>query len=486
MSENPYNPLQPTSDPLLFYGREETLAAIQLHLVSGTNRHAVTIFGQRGMGKSSLLSQVPLNIDERFVCVYIDLNQVELDDVSGFIAAVVDQIRAMLEVIEASTLRLPSFPDAADVDLLDWLAGEYLEVVLAAIRRSRHMVLMFDDVHLLFDAMDTGNLPAHLMTFLSVLLDRYDRLNMIAALDITYETRALQTAPFDNAQFHHRLTNLTPEIAEAIVTKPVEEFYAFEPPALRRVLELAGGHPFHLHSICRLIYRLYEQERRVLTIAMVDIEAVYPAALEQAGDIVRPLWEHIRPNERLALTALLDLRKHNPHEHFAADGLREWLSKTDYPLNTVQLAAALRGLEYLGIVQTNDQGEYAFSAGIQADWLTAYIVDAPAETVRRPPALLPKPRFSRRTLVMIALGPIVAVILLGLAFLLNGDDEVDNPSNSTATLQLDIEATRQADFVTQTAAAATYTATPTTTPTTTWTPQPSFTPTSEPPRRFGG
>ncbi|KAB2855450.1 MAG: AAA family ATPase, partial [Anaerolineae bacterium] len=235
MSENPYNPLQPTSDPLLFYGREETLAAIQLHLVSGTNRHAVTIFGQRGMGKSSLLSQVPLNIDERFVCVYIDLNQVELDDVSGFIAAVVDQIRAMLEVIEASTLRLPSFPDAADVDLLDWLAGEYLEVVLAAIRRSRHMVLMFDDVHLLFDAMDTGNLPAHLMTFLSVLLDRYDRLNMIAALDITYETRALQTAPFDNAQFHHRLTNLAPEIAEAVVTEPAKELYAFEPPALRRV-----------------------------------------------------------------------------------------------------------------------------------------------------------------------------------------------------------------------------------------------------------
>ncbi|MBI5928354.1 MAG: AAA family ATPase [Chloroflexi bacterium] len=482
MSENPYNPLQPTRDPLMFFGREETLAAIQLHLVSGTNRHAVTILGQRGMGKSSLLSQIPLNIDERFVCVYIDLNQVELEDVTGFVAAVVDQIRAMLEVIEASTLRLPAFPNAADVDLLDWLAGEYLEVVLAAIRRSRHLVLMFDDVHLLFEAMEAGNLPAHFMTYLAVLLDRYDRLNMIAALDITYEARALQTPPFDNAQLHHRLTNLSPEQAEAVVTKPVEGLYEFEPPALRRVLELTGGHPFHLHSLCRLIYRLYEQERRVSTIAMVDIEAVYPAALEQAGDIVKPLWEHVRPNERLALTSLLDLRQHNPNEQFAPDALREWLSKTEYPLNGVQLAAALRGLEYLGIVQTNQQGEYAFSSGIQADWLTAYIVDAPAETVQRPPKLMPKPRLSRHTLTMIALGPVAAAIILGLALVLNDDDPSNDRSASTATLQLDIEATRQSDYVTQTAAAATSTATPTAT----WTPQPTFTATPQPPRRFGG
>lgn len=480
MSENPYNPLQPTRDPLLFVGRDETLAAIQLHLVSGTDHHAVTIFGQRGMGKSSLLSQIPLNIDERFVCVYIDLNQAELDDVSGFVAAVVDQIRAMLEIIEASTLRLPAFPAAAEVDHLDWLAGEYLEVVLAAIRRSRHLVLMLDDVHLLFDAMDTGNLPSHLMTYLAVLLDRYDRLNIIAALDITYETRALQTPPFDNSQFHHRLTNLAPEQAEAVLTKPVEGFYEFEPPALRHVLELSGGHPFHLHSFGRLIYRLYEQERRVSTIALVDIEAVYPAALEQAGDVVKPLWEHIRPNERLALTALLDLRRHNPAEQFSPEALREWLSKTDYPLNAVQLAAALRGLEYLGIVQTTHHGEYAFSSGIQADWLTTYIIDAPAETVQRPPGLLPKTRLPRRTLLLITLGPVAIAVLLVLMLVLNDEDNSTNRAISTATLQLDIEATRQSEFQTQTAVAATHTPTPS------WTPEPTLTPTPEQTRRFGG
>lgn len=478
MTENPYNPLQPTSDPLLFYGREETLAAIQLNLVSGTNRQALTILGQRGMGKSSLLTQIPLNIDERFVCVYIDINQVELDDVTGLVAAIVDQTRAMLDVIEASTLRLPAFPDTADpnVDLLDWLAGEYLDVVLSAIRRSRHLVLMLDDVHLLFDAMDAGNLPAHFMTYLAVLLDRYDRLNIIATLDITHESRALQTPPFNNSQLHHRLTNLSPEIAEAVVAEPVQEFYQFEPPALRRVLELAGGHPFHLHSLGRLIYRLYEQERRVSTIAMVDVEAVYPAALEQAGDIVKPLWEHLRPNERFALTALLDLRDHNPHEDFAPEALREWLSKTDYPLNEVQLAAALRGLEYLGIVQVNQQGEYAFSSGIQADWLKSYIVDAPAETLSRPPVLQNRlyhlNRLPRRTIALAAAVPVIAAILLLLAIVLNDDDNRDNenPVAPTATLQLDIDATRASELLTQTAEA--FTETPPATPT--------------PPRRFGG
>ena len=131
MIENPYNPFQPTTDPMYFYGRSNAIAFLQLNLSGRLTRHGLVVLGAQGIGKTSLLRHIPLVVDERYPSIYIDLSAIELDSVVSFVAAVVDQTRTMMNVIQASTYRLPSFPDPTNpyTDLLTWLANDFLDVV---------------------------------------------------------------------------------------------------------------------------------------------------------------------------------------------------------------------------------------------------------------------------------------------------------------------------------------------------------------------
>ncbi len=310
MDTNPYNPLRPVLDPTLFYGREDALRFLTLHLSGRRTPRALVVLGTHGIGKSSLLGRVPLVVDERYPSVKIDASALEMDNAVAFVATIVDQTRAMMAAIEASTYRLPSFPDVSDpnVNLLGWLADEYLEVVFSAIRRTRHLVLMVDNAHLVLDAMDAGDLPSDFMDYWQNLLDRYEQLDLLFSLDMRYEARALQTPPMNDPNLHYRLPHLATSEARQLITEPVKALYGFEPEALARILLWSGGHPYHLQAIGRLLYRRWEEDRARLNLMTThDLTAIYPAALDMAKNTIAPTWEALRPNERLALIALLDM-----------------------------------------------------------------------------------------------------------------------------------------------------------------------------------
>lgn len=448
MIENPYNPLKPTTDPTVFYGRKDAFSFFQRHLAGAINESALVIIGQRGIGKSSLLSQIPLHIDERYVSIWIDLSLLDMEDEVGLVAAIVDQVRHTMETISASTYRLPDFPDPTDpeVDLLQWLAEEYLEVAITAIRRERHLLIMLDEAHLLFDAVKLGHYPSHFFTYLHDVLQHHERLDIITTLDITYEPQALQTPPFADATRHYRLTHLTVDEAQRLMTEPIHNEYEYDASALARILELAGGHPFHLHSICRLLFRLW-QERAGNVIGFAEVEAVYDAVLDQTDEVMTSLWNYTRPNERLASTALLDLRKHNEGTiAFPLSVMEDWLSNTEFPLNEVQLGAAMRGLEYLGLVTAQSGGNYQFVSALQADWLARQSEFEAEEPPRLTNSFRPQlPSIPRQTWLLVGgvLGLIILLVALGVLSG-GGDDQNNNSSDdqpATSTLIVEPTAT---------------------------------------------
>lgn len=439
MNENPYNPLQSLADPHWFFGREDALAFLHLHLSGRVTEQSLVILGPRGMGKSTLLAQIPLVVDERYPSINIDVEGLDLSDPVALMAAIVDQSRAMMTAIQASTYRLPSFPDPTDpnVDLFTWLAEDYLDVVLAAIRRQRHFVLMLDNAHLLFDAVAAGRFPPFFWDYWQKVLQHHEQLDMLVTLDITYEEQALQTSLFADTTMHFRLTNLDLDAARRLIIEPVADNYSLSSAAVERILDLAGGNPFHLHSICRLIYRRWSETRHVDIMTMTDVEAVYPAALEMASQTIDPLWDQLRPNERLALTALLDLRAQGEGPSIELSAIRTWLSTTDFPLDDVQLAAAFRGLEYWGIVLSDEAGCYSFASGIQADWLARNHSTSATTT----PQIDNGPLTSRFSLVaLVAIGVIVIAIVGGI-LLFSRDDDGTPVESGPATVTLEVPPT---------------------------------------------
>ncbi len=471
---NPYEPHFTADGPVVFVGREDVFAFFRQHLVGAPPAHGLVLIGRAGLGKSAVLHQLERQIDERYRPCIIRLGALDLSGEDHLLAALVEAIHATLEGTGASTYRLPDWPapaeDGTPPDLRGWFKTDYLAVTMSALR-LRHLLLVFDDAHLLFDAIDEGKLPGDLFAYLADLLAAYDRLALVFALDTTHEDRVLGTELLSDPSLHIRLGELSRADAERLVREPVAGMLDYEDEVVEGILSLAGGHPFLLHSVCRLLFRRSEERHHAGPITAHDLTAVHTAVLDQADEIFSPLWRDLTPNERYTLIALVRLDEETPGEAFSFDAVRGWLLGAGYALNNTQLAAALRGLGYNGLAVTQAD-TYALPARLLAEWVRA--------TVGQPPAQSSRPRLRQAAPLGGLALVLVVVIALGAAALgglFGGEDAQDVPATGapTATLALNLEATRQAVFAMQTEQAR-----PTATPTITYTPSLTATPSETP------
>ncbi len=489
---NPYNPLQPATTPAQFVGRAGVFAFFRQYLVGTAHRHALVLIGRRGLGKSAVLRQLPYQLEERTVPCIVSLNTIDLTNDAALFGALADDIHLALEGAGSSTYRLPNWPDDEDAtpdDLRAWFRDEYLDVAMAALR-SRHLLVALDDAHLLFDAIDQGMLDEGLFAYFADLLAAYDRLDFVLALDSTYEERILSIDLTGDPTLHTRLAELPHADAVRLIREPVADTFIFEEGVVERILALAGGHPFLLQSICRLLYRRSEERKHHGPVLLEDVEQLEEAFVDQSDEIFSPLWGNLSQNERATLTALIQLTPRAPDEVVTFDTLLGWLIGAGYTLNRTQIAAALRSLGYEGLIHA-DADSYRLTAGLIAGWVAANVTPPTEETTARSPLHVMQGLTLIGILLVIGIVAALGVAIWAGVFDSDGEKAPAGNDGPTATLSLNIEATRQAEFLTLTerfrptetptrthTPTSTHTATATLTPTHTLTPTVTDTPTS--------
>ncbi len=473
---NPYNPLRPSDNPRAFFGRAEVFAFFRQHFVGTALERPLIVLGRRGLGKSAVLHRLSAQLEDRYRVSVIELVTLAPLDELTLLAALVNAITRTLETTGASTYRLPDWPakapDLPTEELRAWFADEFLNVALAALR-VRHLVLAFDDAHLLWEAAEQSTLSADWWDVLGDWLTRYARLDVVLTFDAAWEDRLLAHPLLNAPTTHIRLQELTPQDAARLVHEPVAEAYTFEDGVVEQILTLAGGHPFLLQAIGFLLFRRSEEHGHAEPISSDDVQAILPAVLDQADTIFAPLWGASTHNERVTLSALVRLSEALDNAPIPFATLYDWLHKAGYELNRTQLAAALRSLGYAGLVHAEGD-TYRLPARLIADWVRA--------NVTPPPPHAHAGSSTRRRALLGTLALLGIVALVGIFALRNAGkpDEtrsgnVRTPDAPTATLALDLEGTRRADFATQTEAAR-----PTATPSATRTRRPSITPSVTP------
>lgn len=429
---NPYHPLSPPDDPTLFFGRQEAIAFLRRWLVGGHNHEAIVLLGRIGMGKTALLHQVAYIVDERYIPVYIPLTELHPIDELALIRQTASLILSRLEAINVDTYRIPAFPteEATLAHWQHWFAEEFLAVATTAIRRDRFLLLLFDDWHLIYEAIDGGVASDNAMGYWGSLLAQYDRLDMILAVDIADEQRALADSFSANIQQHFRLVALDVPTTLQLMIEPLQGAFEYTPQALARLHGLCGGYPFLIHSLCRLIYRHHQQNAYVTHIAPEFIEVLYPAALQETNQVMDSFWENSTPNMQAVMRVLLA----SPHRQLTLEELQTHLVS----LNPTQIVATLRRLDYWGVIQNQSDNMYGFSSGLEADWLSEKIAELDrVEASTRP--FKPSPWVG---LLIVIAGLVLLGGILATGILQDSDDESPiAPPSATFEQQLDVTAT---------------------------------------------
>ena len=405
LEQNPYHPLSPPDDPTLFYGRQQAAAFLRQHLVGAHNRELIVISGRIGMGKTALLNQVAYFVDERYISLHFQLTSASVQDTASLLINLAEAIVACMEAVGASTYRLPPIPEPGleDVDLRHWFVHDFLDVALTAIRRDRFLLLLLDDLQVLFKAMDDGQITGEFIDYLGELLDQHDRLDIVAAIDGAYEKRLLNYARTGNINLHYRLQPFDEAAARQLIIEPVENVYQYTDETIAKILSLCGGYPFLLHSVCRLIYRYRENSPGVRFITPDMIDAVYTAVLEETGEVMEDFWQQATPNMKHVLHLLLEFRHQNPDSPVPLATLKSAARRVK--LNETQLLSALRQLEYEYIVTASMDGDYAFSTGLEADWFAAGQTEADTDSKTGTPDI---------ARIAAGIAVIAAVIVMGL------------------------------------------------------------------------
>lgn len=282
--DNPYIfgvPL--TEQQEIFVGRTDIAARIE-QLLLDPRRPPLLLYGQRRMGKTSLLRNLGRLLPSTIVPLFVDGEQISgagdypdlLYGVARAMARSAEQQRGFI----LPALSRQALADSPFVRFNEWL--DEIERALDA-RGQNVALLALDEFEAIDDVLHKGRFDeTDFLRLLRHLIQHRPRFKVLLA-----SSHALE-------HFHHwagylinvqvvKIGYLEEAEARQLVERPVEGFaLQYEPAASQRVLELARGHPHLLQLLCYEIVTLKNEHppatRRLATLA--DVETAATRALE--------------------------------------------------------------------------------------------------------------------------------------------------------------------------------------------------------------
>ncbi|HLO86741.1 MAG TPA: ATP-binding protein [Nostocaceae cyanobacterium] len=279
---NPYIIAVPlTLEQVIFTGRDDIGLRIE-QLILDRRRPPLLLYGQRRMGKTSLLYNIGNLLPINIIPILVDLQgaPASASDYTGFLY---NLAKGMINFTKKqSALKLPHLTreDLADdpfTEFDEWL--DEVEEILA----ENTALLMLDEFEALDTAISKGRFDeADILGMLRHLIQHRPKFKLLLAGSHTIEEYQRWASYLINVQVVH-ISYLKEQEARQLIEAPVQDFtLRYEPEAVTRVLQFTRCHPFLVQLLCGEIITLKnEQDPSIRRLArLADVEAGVREALK--------------------------------------------------------------------------------------------------------------------------------------------------------------------------------------------------------------
>ena len=328
---NPYIPAtplelrRPSSADNLFVGRGDVSRFIEQQLARPDQRTALLLQGQRRMGKTSALKQLPNLLNSRYLPVYFDAqNPAMRGNINGLMAAIADEIYAVmsrhvyrlprLETAHWNENPRPSASRSADprgsgevFAIFDrWL--KKAEAVLE--KEDRILLLTFDEYEVFDKSFTEGKLDQELLNYFRSLIQHRPRVALLFS--------GVRHFSENKHDWSHYMVNvktqvisfLSAEEARLLITQPLPDFPGQEVYAdsavIEEIIQVTGCQPFYVQAVCSaLIDQLNSQNRTRADVS--DIEIAIDSTLDSFRDYFTDAWRMLSPSEQKLLAGLVEI-----------------------------------------------------------------------------------------------------------------------------------------------------------------------------------
>jgi uncharacterized membrane protein YraQ (UPF0718 family) len=336
----PYVTGMPLKTDHLFVGRQDVFEYIQEHLFGAYQNNVIVLHGQRRTGKTSILYRLKTVLRDTHIAVLVDMQGKAARGTVDFLYSLADDITYELEE-QGITVDLPPRLDFADSPEFffrsRFLRGVY-EVLPPVVLEARvpmgepkraperapdasgdavgerqstgakkHLLLMFDEFEELQKRVEDGKLDAEVFPFLRNLMQHEAPLDFVfAGTHKLEELGAEYWSILFNIASYKKITFLSHDDAQRLITAPVSPHLEYDPLAIERIIGVTGGHPYFTQVVCHELVSYHNETQRSYLTAN-DVEAVLDRIVERGEAHFKFIWAESSANERLVLLALAEL-----------------------------------------------------------------------------------------------------------------------------------------------------------------------------------
>ncbi len=271
-------------------------------------RVGLVIYGQRRIGKSSILLHLRERLPHSLLPVYLNLQQLMADTTGGFLRAVGNEIVKQLGDKLADP---PAPPSAEEFDREPFLSlNQLLDEIERRLATGQRVLLSFDEFEELEQRVRAGRIEKEIFAYLRGVTQTGRGFALLFAGLHTLEqmTREYWNPFFQSVQTV-RIGYLSELDARQLITDPIDRFpLAYDEEAIDRITEVTNAHPYLAQSVCHnLVNRLNDPLYRSNRATAEDVDAVLERTLESSGYYFDDyVWGWSNPDERLALALIAE------------------------------------------------------------------------------------------------------------------------------------------------------------------------------------
>lgn len=356
--ENPYIAGNPVGNTSAFVGRHDVLEAV-LRILRHPNQNAIVLYGQRRIGKTSVLQYLNARLPEEgpFRPVYFDLQ----DKAVWRLSRVLEDLAAVI----SHTLNRP-VPDLGD-DPEAAFHKDWLPKVLDNLWETESLVLLFDEFDELTDpsAQQAAatffpylrtllNIDVHRLQFVFVLGRNIDDLSTIAP-SLFKSTEARRVSLLDKE-----------DTVKLVQLSQKDNSLAWPDQAVERVWELTHGHPFLTQQLCSYVWERVHlvDTTSTPTVSPEDVDSAIPTTLDASLNTLKWLWDGLPPAERVVISVLAETGP----DAITKDQLEEVLRESGVRVLIRELQNAPQLLQDWDLIEPVDGG-FRFRVELLRRWL---------------------------------------------------------------------------------------------------------------------
>ncbi|BAY82955.1 hypothetical protein NIES267_24410 [Calothrix parasitica NIES-267] len=274
-----------TLEQQIFIGRDNIGTRIEQILLD-RRRPPLLLYGQRRMGKTSLLNNLGKLLPNSIIPMFVDLQGApsSAKNSTGFLFNLAKQM--INSAKRQSALNLPPLTRETLENDPFTNFDEWLDKVEEALEENSAL-LMLDEFEVLDSAISKGRFDEEdVLGMLRHLIQHRPKFKVLIAGSHTIEEYQRWASYLINVQVVG-ISYLLEDEARQLIVNPIEDFtLRYKPDAVERILQLTRCHPYLVQLLCNELVALKNEKdpsvRRLATFN--DVEAAIPEALK-AGSL---------------------------------------------------------------------------------------------------------------------------------------------------------------------------------------------------------